>query len=33
MLRVMAEDLALLCQGKPVEAYSYAGPDGKPAGK
>lgn len=33
LLRVMAEDLAQLCQGKPVEAYSYAGPEVKPSGK
>lgn len=33
LLRVMAEDLARLCQGKKVESYSYAGPDGKSSAK
>lgn len=33
LLRVMAEDLAQLCQGKKIEPYSYAGPDGKPPAK
>lgn len=33
LLRVMAEDLTQLCQGRPVEAYTYAGPDPKVAEK
>lgn len=33
LLRVMAEDLAALCQGRKVEAYTYAGPDPKPPAK
>lgn len=30
LLRVMAEDLSAVCQGKQVEIYSYAGPEAKP---
>lgn len=33
VLRVMAEDLTSLCQGRKVEAYTYAGPEPKPAAK
>jgi hypothetical protein len=31
LLRVMADDLSVLCQRKKVDAYTYAGPDPKPA--
>jgi hypothetical protein len=33
LLRVMASDLADLCKGSQVEAYTYAGPDEQPKGK
>ena len=29
----MADDLTLLCKGTKVEAYTYAGPEAKPAAK
>jgi hypothetical protein len=33
LLRAMADDLTLLCKGTKVEAYTYAGPEAKPAAK
>lgn len=33
LLRVIAEDLSSLCQGRKVEAYTYAGPEPKAAAK